>query len=115
MSLKVPCDVKGPQTTFTTGNIRAGSRSYADVVKTDALGDHTYCDNATIQHNSDGVTGAFLEHDYYDCDSEFQLSAISSNLNIRIPARCLTMECTHMIQYLSLSLKPMKSFHPVKL
>jgi hypothetical protein len=37
MSLKVPCDVKSPQTTFTTGNIRAGSRSYADVVKTGAL------------------------------------------------------------------------------
>jgi hypothetical protein len=71
MSLKVPCDVKSPQTTFTTGNIRAGSRSYADVVKTGALGDHTYCDNATIQHNLQGVTGALLEHDYYDCDSEF--------------------------------------------
>jgi hypothetical protein len=28
-------------------------------------------DNATIQHNSQGVTGALLEHDYYDCDSEF--------------------------------------------
>jgi hypothetical protein len=26
MSLKVPCDVKSPQTTFATGNIRAGSR-----------------------------------------------------------------------------------------
>ena len=73
MSLKVLCDVKSPQTTFTTGNIRAGSRSYADVVKTGALGDHTlaYCDNATIQHNSQGVTGALLEHDYCDCDSEF--------------------------------------------
>ena len=71
MSLKVPCDVKSPQTTFTTGNIRAGSRSYADVVKTGALVDHTYCDNATIQHNSQGVTGALLEHDYCDCDSEF--------------------------------------------
>jgi hypothetical protein len=33
MSLKVPCDVKSAQTTFTTGNIRAGSRSYADVFK----------------------------------------------------------------------------------
>jgi hypothetical protein len=71
MSLKVPCDVKSPQTTFTTGNIRAGSRSYADVVKNGALVDHTYCDNATIQHNSQGVTGALLEHDHYDCDSEF--------------------------------------------
>jgi hypothetical protein len=39
MSLKVPCDVKSPQTTFTIGIIRAGSRSYADVVKTGALGD----------------------------------------------------------------------------
>jgi hypothetical protein len=28
MPLKVPCDVKSPQTTFATGNIRAGSRSY---------------------------------------------------------------------------------------
>ena len=66
MLLEVPCDVKSPQTTFTTGNIRAGSRSYDDVVKTGALGD-----NATIQHSSQGVTGALLEHDYYDCDSEF--------------------------------------------
>jgi hypothetical protein len=40
MSLKVLCDVKSHQTTFTTGNIRAGSRSYADVVKTGVLGDH---------------------------------------------------------------------------
>ena len=71
MSLKVPCDVKSRQTTVTTGNIRAGIRSYADVVKTGALFDHTYCDNATIQQNSQGVTVALLEHDYYDCDSEF--------------------------------------------
>jgi hypothetical protein len=55
MSLKVPCDVKSPQTTFTTGNTRAGSRFYGDIVKTGALGDHIY--NATIQHNSQGVTG----------------------------------------------------------
>ena len=31
MSLKISCDIKSPQTTFTTGNIRASSRSYADV------------------------------------------------------------------------------------
>ena len=31
MSLKVSCDIKSPQTTLTTCNIRAGSRSYADV------------------------------------------------------------------------------------
>jgi hypothetical protein len=31
MSLKVSCDIKSPQTTFTTCNIRAGSRSYAGV------------------------------------------------------------------------------------
>ena len=31
MSLKVSCDIKSPQTTFTTGNLRAGSRSYPDV------------------------------------------------------------------------------------
>jgi hypothetical protein len=42
MSLKVPCDVKSPQTTFTTGNIRAGGGYFVNRKK-------TYCSSGAFQ------------------------------------------------------------------
>ena len=37
-----------------------------------------------------------LEHDYYDCDSEFPTLGNLQQPKHQNPARCLTMECTHM-------------------
>ena len=71
MSLKVPCDIEIPLVNSTSKNKWLGNRSYADVVKTGALGDHTYCDT-TFQCNVDKVNSALMEHDYYYySDSEF--------------------------------------------